>query len=293
MNDSLLRRSQWSPTEKKRSHDLDTEAPEGSYYQHGEEKFAEGYKLARLDRAAKNTITINKIKMILVLNFLPLIGIIYSLFDTRWYLIVETKKYNYWLNFIFIENDCRDNPSYPYCLNPDKIYWTSIFNLYTDDCQYKGLTNDDPINLCSVLTSYYYSGLIAFGIVFFGIMVQVTHITQLIQVIRRGSTNATKLANPHKVPYLIIFLYAGALVYWFFASATPINKNTVENISVFGRFGVSALVYAISVGLFMLLAWWFKRLFSKGVRSSLVEDLLNAEIRYVEELESGDGNDEI
>ena len=293
MNDSLLRNEPTFYTEfneKNALSDVDSEASGDAL--ESPEKYAEGFNLLRLDRAAQNKITINKIKLIIVLTLMPMAAIIYSFFNYRWFLMVETKKYQYWVNFLYLENVCQNLLTLPFCQTAGSVvYSASTIFLYSNSCQYGNLTSDDPINLCSVLVSYYYSGIISASIVALGLVVHLIHLGQLIQIWRKGSTHTIRFLDPQQVPYLIMFLYLSPLVYWVFASATPINNNTMDSLSIFERIGSSLIVYCSAVIGFICLSIFFQRVFAQGIRRNLVNDLLNAEIRYIEEI--GPTNDEM
>lgn len=283
MNDSLLRNEPTFYSEKRALSDGDSEISDTNL--DTPEKYAEGFNLMRLDRVAKNKITINKIKMIILLTLLPMAAIVYSFFDYQWFLMVETREYQYWVNLVALEKVCQNMMSLPFCQVPGTLVYsaTTVF-LYHNSCQYGDLTSDDPINLCSVLVSYYYSGLIAASIVAVGFLVHLLHIAQMIEICRRGNTQTIKFLDPQKVPYLIMFLYVSPLVYWFFASATPINSNTMDSMIIFQRIGSSFIIYAAAAISFIGLSIFFQRVFAQGIRRNLVNDLLNAEIRYIEGL---------
>lgn len=290
MNDSLLRNEPTFYTEKQALSDEESETSDNAL--DSPEKYAEGFNLMRLDRAAKNKITINKIKLIIALTLIPMAAIIYSFFNYRWFLMVETKKYQYWVNFLYLENVCQNLLTLPFCqVAGSVVYSASTIFLYNNSCQDGNLTSDDPINLCSVLVSYYYSGIISASIVALGIVIHLVHIAQLIEICRRGNTQSIRFLDPQQVPYLIMFLYLSPLVYWIFASATPINNNTMDSLSIFERIGSSFIVYCSAVIGFICLSVFFQRVFAQGIRRNLVNDLLNAEIRYIEEI--GPTNDEM
>jgi len=117
-------------------------------------------------------------------------------------------------------------------------------------------------------------------------ILHLVHIVHLIQIWQNGTPDAVKRLNPQKVPYLVVVFYTVSIIYWVFASASPINDNTVDDLVVFERYGSSLVFYLSAVLLNLLLASWFKKVFTKNIHGSLVNDLLNAELRYTQGLKS-------
>ena len=284
MNNSLLDKSLFSPISISKKKAPSTQAED--YYSASEpdspHKIDQGYNLVRLAQTAKSTITMNKIKFILFLNILPLLFIFISLINKEWYLMVQEEDYVYWVNFFFIAKGVR-NPSSP---AHNDTYSGTTKHFYSTNCKLNDDIIDDQKVLCSVLTSYYFTGMIALCITLMGVLLHFIHIVHLTQIWKQGTPDAVKCLNPQKIPFLITFFYMGALVYWIFATASPINDNTVDDLNAYDRYGSSFVFYGFAVVMVLLLSSWFKKVFSKNVRGSLINDLLNAEIRYIQGLRS-------
>ena len=250
---------------------------------------SEGYNLMRLEREAKNEVNMNKLKMIAVLKFILLIIVIATLFDERWYIMAETPDYQYWVNFLFIRKICQKGVSGHYCDDSGTVYSTYLASFYNNDCALGKYTSDDPPHLCSIISTYYYGGIVTFVIIILGLFTHLIHIIQLGQIWAGGSINHVKCINPKKVSYSTIFFYISSIVYWFFASTSFLNTNTATDFSLYERFGRSLIWYTIAIVVYILVTIWSQRVLSTGSHRDMVNDLLNAEIRFVEGLDGQNG----
>jgi len=285
MNDSILDKSLFSPasvpTYKAKSTDVDdmSSQPPSPF------KLSSGYNLIKLTQAAKTAVNMNKIKVILVLNVILILLIFTSFFYKKWFVLDETDKHQYWVNFLFVKKSCREGADASSCLST--LYSKFTYEFLNQNCNSDVLTSDNPAHLahlCSILRSYNFNGLVAFCITSFGILLHFIHIVQMAQVWHQGTTDTLKWISFNSVPYFIALLYFGSLIYWWlFATGA----------SSIGKFGVSFLFYLLSVIAFAPLTIWFKRLVSKGIRGSLVDELLNAEYKYFEQFGHGSDNDEL
>jgi len=280
MNNSLLDKSLFSPISISRKKLPSTQ--DEDYYSASEpgspNKINQGYNLVKLAHTAKTTITMNKIKFILFLNVLPLLCVFISIFNRKWYLMVQDADYIYWVNFFFLEKSQRDPTS-----SHNDMFSGTTQSFYNANCK---VNSTQDIN-CSVITPYYFNGMIALCITLVGVLLHFVHMIHLIQIWKQEAPDAVKCLNPQKIPFLITFFYLGSLIYWIFSTASPINDKTVDDLNAYDRYGSSFVFFGIAIIMVLLLSSWFKKVFSKNVRGSLVNDLLNAEIRYIQGLRSG------
>jgi hypothetical protein len=153
-------------------------------------------------------------------------------------------------------------------------------------CEEGTLTKDDPINLCSVITSYFYAGLIAAGVILFGLIFHGVHIAQLAKLGCRSKADLVKGLSSLRVPYLILFCYAASFVYWIFASASLINPNYEIPLTLVEKIGPSMQTYLWSSLAFALLSLWFRWVFKRAFKRTLVNHLLDAEKKFLDALET-------
>ncbi len=281
MNDSLLDRSLFSPASLPTKTGKSTDIEDLSSQPSSPSKFNAGYNLVKLTQAAKTAVNMNKFKVILCLNLLLIILILISFFYKKWFVLFEDTNHKYWVNFLFIKKSCQENANPDYCSDG---YSRLTYTFLKESCGFDPITIDDPTNLCSVLTSYNFNGIIAFIITSLGIILHFIHIAQMTQIWHQGTTDTLKWISFNSVPYFIVVLYFGSLLYWWIFAT---------GLSSIGKFGVSFLLYCLSVVAFAPLTIWFKRLVSKGIRGSLIDELLNAEYKYIEGLGAYHSDEEL
>lgn len=240
------------------------------------------FKILMLDRQTKANVTLNTLCIILFLNLVPFSVLLSTFFNKSWYLMAQTTNYNYWVNFISIQKICQPSSQTPLCSDGPVIYTELILQFYLQGCPSSNLTYQDPTNLCSVMASYAYSGLIATVTTFLGLILYLVNIYQLLKILWKRDQTRIGGFGPLTVACFAIFFFVGSMVYWFFASATLINDNS--ELALLQRFGSSAFCYFGSVVLFVLLVLWFQKINSKGRHKNLVTDLLKAEKKYVDQI---------
>jgi len=252
-------------------------------------KNSTAYKILTIERQAKINVTFNNICIILFFTLFPL-GVIASTFaNIKWFLMVQNTEYNYWVNLFFIQKSCAEDVTYPLrqsplCEDSDEVYFHPMLLFYINGCKDGDLTKDDPSNLCAVMASSYYSGLLAGITIILGMFLHIFHIIQLMRITFSRNPNLIRGFHPLRVAYFTMFLYIAPLVYWLFASASIINYNSKKDL--LQRFGLSFYCYLGAILFYVLLVLWFRRVYKKGIRRNLVNTLLNAEKKYVGEFES-------
>jgi hypothetical protein len=239
-------------------------------------KISHGYNLLKSQREASDNITLNNLRVLFILNFAPFGLIISTLFNIKWFIMATGNGNTYWVNLLSIEKyDDQLNLVYNYLM----------FFFVKDGCQAGSKTKDDPLNLCPVTTSYLYAGLIAAGVIAFGLFFHSVHIMQLAKLGCRRKADLIKGIAALRVPYLILFCYLSAFIYWVFASASLINVNYEKPIPIFDRVGASMKIYVCGTGLFIFLYIWFRWIFKRALKRNLVNHLLDAEKKYLDALE--------
>lgn len=239
-------------------------------------KISHGYNLLKHKREATDNITLNNLRVLFILNFAPFATIISSLFNRKWFIMATGNGNIYWVNLIWIEKLNQNLVS---------VYHYIMFLFVQDQCQEMPYTKDDPINLCSVTTSYLYAGLIAAGVIVFGLLFHFIHILQLAKLGCRRKADLIKGLAALRVPYLILFCYISSFIYWIFASASLINTNYEIPIPLLGRIGTSMQLYVWGTFGFAFLFLWFRWVFKRAFKRTLVNHLLDAEKKYLDALE--------
>jgi len=251
-------------------------------------KNSTAYKILTIERQAKINVTFNNICIILFFTLFPL-GIIAATFGyVKWFLMVQTAEYNYWVNLFFIQKSCTQDASLPIrysplCQDSQTVYFHPMILFYINGCKDGDLTKDDPSNLCTAMASSYYSGLLAGITIILGLFLHIFHIIQLMRITFSRNPNLIRGFHPLRVAYFVMFLYIAPFVYWLFASASIINYNSKKDL--LERFGLSFYSYLASVLFYVLLVLWFRKVYKKGIRRNLVNTLLNAERKYESEFE--------
>lgn len=243
------------------------------------------FKILMIDRQAKVNVTLNNVCVILFLSFLPFLGMVSTLPNVSWFLMAETPNYSYWANLLLIQKECKmiggNSPAAALCGDSQTVYTFLMMKMYLGGCDEGNLTQDDPPNLCSVMASYAYCGLIGSIATVIGLLLHMVHIYQLVKVSWTRDHTRVQGFSVLTIAYAAIFLYIGCFLYWLFGSATLINNNSTQPL--IKRFGVSFYIYFASICLFLILTLWFQRTYRKGVRKTLVNNLLNAEKKYIDQ----------
>lgn len=197
--------------------------------------------------------------------------------------MAQTSNYNYWVNFVSVQKICQPTSTSSLCSNGGGVIYTELMlDFYLQGCPSSNLTYQDPSNLCSVMASYAYSGLVATITTFLGLILYLIHIYQLVKILWNRDETRIGGFGALTVACFAIFFFVGSMVYWFFASATLINDNS--ELSLLPRFGSSSFCYFGSVVIFVLLVLWFQKINSKGRHKNLVTDLLKAERKYIDQI---------
>merc|ERR1712137_1488314 len=139
-----------------------------------------------IDRQAKVNVSLNNVCVLLFLTLVPFFGIISTLPNVSWFLMADTIEYNYSVNLLLLQKECKtsggnSNPS-PLCDGSQTVYTFLLMKLYLAGCDEGYLTKDDPKNLCSVLASYTYCGLIGSIATFVGLILHLVYLYQLFKV---------------------------------------------------------------------------------------------------------------
>jgi len=175
------------------------------------------FKILMQDRQAKVNITFNTLFMILILNIFPWLAIVSTYPNLDWFLMVETPKYDYWSNFLFLKKECNNfselqNASQLCEGSETTVYFHFLMKFYLDGCSDGQLSSDDPSNLCSVVTSYAYSGLISCIATCFGLIVHLIYIYQLAELSYKRNLSRLSGFSILTISYCTVFLYRIILV---------------------------------------------------------------------------------
>jgi hypothetical protein len=229
-----------------------------------------GYKLIETQTKSKQNIILNKVRFILMLNFVPFGCILWAFYDVHWYLMASTALNNYWTNLLFIEKENQSNQT---------VYKILMFDFIKEGCVYKNMTQNDPPQLCQVLQSYFYSGLIASAVILFGLILHGLH---MIQLGRLGCRKSAELEGL-RFHYFIIFCYSSSFIYWIFGSTSFINDNN-SSTPFPQNIGSSIFYYLSAILIFTLLSLWLERLIKTTTDQKMVNKLLDAGNKYVSKL---------
>jgi hypothetical protein len=226
----------------------------------------------------QDSVTFNTVRVIFVFQFIPLFAIVASLVLYPWYVMANETgfSYTYWVNLLMIVK--YDT------IGQKIVYQFLMFDFYNADCVDGNLTNDDPVGLCNLMTSYFYAGLVAAAVVVAGIVAHSYHIYKLASFGCRSKNRLEKGIGILFLPYFILFCYTSSLVYWFFGSATLLNGNA--DLNVLQRFGYSMMIYAGAVFFFFLLSSWLNHIMKGAFNRNDVTKILKAEKKLLEAIES-------
>ena len=280
MNDSLLE-SQVRPRKHLSVEGLRPSEPQTSMSPepNRETEGNAAYKILMLDRQAKINVTLNNIFMILFLNLVPFGLILSTIPNMKWFLLKTSNNYDYWVNFLFVQ-ELSSGSETTYALI--RCFFSP------DSC-----TFNNPVKLLGftqTMKSYAIAGFVSIVTVLLGLLLHIAHFYQMIAISCTRNPNRIKGFSVITIAYFTIFMYSGSLVYWIFASGAIIDPNVPEK-NFFHRVSSSLLCYVIGIVIFILLVLWFSAIYKKGVRKNLVNDLLNAEKKYVDEVDDDSDED--
>ena len=224
-----------------------------------------------MTRNYKATITRNRLKLVAILNLVPLIAIISTMYNSEWYQIRDDNFYDYWINFLIIglmsKGPIKEVRSY------------FIFTYRMDNCY-------DNRQLCEIIYPYFFAGTVSAMLVAFGILLQIFNMVQLSCMIRGKGRRLKKYLSSGRAQLLIFFMYLTALCYWF--GATGLIAEIGQFNDFISRLRYPILVYAIAVLFYLLLMTYHKFVFTKGRKNAMVNKLLYQERELLREYESGE-----
>lgn len=225
-------------------------------------------------RNVKSTITRNNLKLIFVLNFLPLLGIAYCTYHWKWYRVRDDNFYEYWINPLLIGMKAKGE------ISEEEVNF--IYTFKKNGCR-------NNAQVCSLLYSFFLSGLISAILIISGLIMHLFSIIQMAMIIRGRVGVVIKCVAGSKVQLLVLFNYVAAMVYWFFASGLFMAMGDFTNFVA--SVGFAVLIYFISILMFAILMVYFNYTFSKGRKNAMVNKLLYAEQQLIEEIED-EGNED-
>lgn len=225
-------------------------------------------------RNVKSTITRNNLKLIFVLNFLPLLGIAYCTYHWKWYLVRDDAFYQYWINPLLIGMKSKG-----------EISEEDVSLIYT--FKKSGCRNNKQ--LCDIIYPFFLSGVVSSLLLISGLAMHLFSIIQMAMIIRGRVGPVIKCISGSKIQLLVLFNYVAAYVYWFFASGLFLAMGDFTKF--IGSIGFSVLIYFICLLLFTILMVYFNYTFAKGRKNAMVNKLLYAEQQLIQEIDDENNED--
>ena len=219
-----------------------------------------------MTRNYKVAINRNRLKLLIILNFLPLLAILYTLWEYQWYQVRNDNFFVYWLNFTTI-GQISKGP-----IQESQAHSILLFKAY-------GCNNN--LQLCNTLYPFAFAGVVSFALTCLGVLAHILNMVQITWMVK-GKKNCMKgYITPGQLQLITFFLYVTAICYWFIAT------GLIEAVSNFKRFissvGLPVLVYVLSVAMYLALMTYFRFVFSKGRKNAMVNKLLHAERELLRE----------
>ena len=228
---------------------------------------AQTQALLNYQRNRKNAITLNNLKLIVVLSFIPLISIGYTLVQPTWYMIGRDNFYDYYVNPLSIALFATKQ------LQEYKTHF--LWNFQSNGCNHN-------LRLCSTITNFVIAGLISSMIILVAMAMHFFTILQLTMMIRVRYKRMIKCMSPLKIQLLVLFFYIAALVYWYFASGLFTDIGDIKRF--LGNTGKILILYLIAIFSKIIILAYLRWVLSKGRKNALVNKLLYAEQALIREI---------
>jgi len=146
--------------------------------------------------------------------------------------------------------------------------------------------------LCKLLNpSYLYAGIIASGVIVFGLIFNLFHLGQLAKISFRKQFDLMRGISALRAPYLIMFCYVSSFAYWALGSTalteSDSNYNDIDHeVGLLEKVGRSMQVYVWAVVFYFLVFAWLRCIVKRRLKKSLEEKLLNAEKKFLAALDA-------
>ena len=231
--------------------------------------------LIDLTRAAKNVITRNNIKLIMIINILTLILFIGSASYYRWYhytpMVVSSTSnnttYTIYMNYYIIAQITTYHDTNTTNIQINTIIYSTFFQ----KCNNLNISNT---NLqCSYLINAAFAATIAGAIFLFALILHAINIFQLGQLVKKVDEGLSiDCIGVDKIQVAIFFLYSTALLY----SWIEIYILLDFEVDYLG----AIIYYAGFLLLYLMTMLWFTWVYKRGLRRAMVNRLLILEDQY-------------
>lgn len=226
-------------------------------------------EIMNVTQNAKNAVNRNKLKLVSLLNFLTIGGIIFSLAFPRW-------------AYVYPEAGNTDN-YYSVGLLKD-VYYTNQQPVSSDFLWVTRRKACDSNNeeVCKLLGPFVFAGIGSTIMVHVALVVQCLGIAQIGLIAFRKGCCLRECFSPEIMQLGVLLLYGGGFAFWYFASGffTKLFKG-----EFFSALGPGLASYIGSVLFYIILMIWFHYLFQKARRNAKLNELLDAENQLLAELD--------
>ena len=221
--------------------------------------------IANLERNTKSAIARNRIKLVIVLNLIPLAGIIYSQISPRWARIFTNDNAEYWANFTLVAEYINGKWQME-----DEIKGFSI-----DECR-------RAAGLCKSVTPYILPGYMSLsGLIFVFLLHSISMLQMFCLAFRWGSRYRERIA-PQMVQLFVLIGLLAVFGYWCFDSM--FFPEVLKSGHLLSSLGSSMMIYGSAVVFYLLLTTYFRCIYKSTQDISLVNQLLYAENQLTNDL---------
>lgn len=210
--------------------------------------------LTSLKQKTKVNIIKNNLRVVGLVNFIVLMGIIFSIAYAEWYFLSATNP-KVWIGFLFIhEGSYQNKSSY------------SEFEKYCEKLV--------QVTECSMLPTFQQMGLACFSILIVSIVVHTIYVTQIFLIILDKMNLLQKWFCPKPVylKYFALTVYIAVLLLWgLFCGIKSLSAK---------KLGVSYWTLCGSCGLYLLLLCYYNIMKKELKKRKMISNLLDAE-KYI------------
>lgn len=215
--------------------------------------------IMNLIQNSKNAVTRNKLKLLAALNFIVIAGVGFSLIYPKWAKAYSQNGYDCWVNPIKISQ----------YFDSSTVFHDFLLAYHKNGC-------NNNKNLCDAISPYIFSGLIATGVIAFGLLVQLINIIQILMFGFRKNCCLRQCFPPDIMQIGVLLIYVGAFVFWYFGTGF-FTKPFVSFSGFLSVLGPSMFVYVASVLVYLVLLGYFQFLYKKTLQYAELNRLLLAE----------------
>ena len=219
------------------------------------EKNQERDTLTSLKQKTKVNIIKNNLRVVGLVNFIVLMGIIFSIAYAEWYFL-STSNPKVWIGFLFIHERSYEN----------RISYSD----FEKSCEKKAIQVEE----CSLLPTFRQMGLACFSILIVSIVVHTIYVSQIFLIIldKMSLLQSWFCPKPVYLKYFVLTIYLAVILLWgLFCGIKSLSVN---------KLGVSYWTLCGSCALYLLLLCYYNIMKKELKKRKMISNLLDAE-KYI------------